>query len=334
VAGWECSECAQANGPNDPKCTACGAARLRGVPGDAGSGRLGTDASSPGWRCGACETVNASDAEMCSACGASQSRAVDIGASTAFGESTVVVTRTGAASRAAPPKPPVARTPAATSSGIDAAKTEGGTTRRLGPLIAVGCVVVVLLLVLIAVLIRPKHATVTYSPSQPTPAASSADTQTPATSAIQSTPAEEAQSLSDLISTSAGQRTNVVNAAGDLEQCGNPQGDETAFSQAASTRQSVVNQLGSLQFSLIPNYQQLIQDLTSGLNYSIQSDTSYAQWASDELTDCSTDYNSDTNFLAAQQTDPQANAAKLDFTNLWNPIAQQYGLPTWDPTKI
>lgn len=334
VAGWECSECAHTNGPNDPQCTACGATRLRGATGDASSVRRAADASSPGWRCGDCETVNASAAELCSACGASRSRAVDIGSSTAIGESTVVVTRTGMASRAATPRPPAPSTRAGTSTGTDPVRSESTGSRRLRPLIAVGCVVVVLLLVLIAVLIRPKHSSVTFVPALSTPATAAAGKQTPATSTVQSTPAAEAQSLNSLVSTSADQRTNVVNAAGDLEQCGNPQSDQNGFSQAASTRQSVVNQLGGLQLSLIPNYQQLVQDLTSGLDYSIQSDNSYAQWAGDEITNCSTDYNNDANFLAAQQTDPQANAAKLAFTNLWNPIAQQYGLPTWDPTKI
>jgi hypothetical protein len=191
----------------------------------------------------------------------------------------------------------------------------------------------VLAVILVVLLVSSRHTTVTYVPT----AAPSTTTTTLApdtTTTTTLTATEQAQALANLVSTSAGQRTNVASAASDLEACGNASADQSAFTQAASVRQSVVSQLGTLQVALIPNGAEMVQDLSSALSYSIQSDNSYAQWAGDELSGCSTDYAADSNFAAAQQTDQNANSAKLAFTNLWNAVAPQYGLPTWDPTKI
>jgi hypothetical protein len=190
-----------------------------------------------------------------------------------------------------------------------------------------------LAVILVVVLVSSRHTNVTYVPTSP-PSTTTTTLAPDTTTTTTATATDQAQALAALVSTSAGQRTNVANAATDLEGCGNPSADQTVFTQAASVRQSVVNQLGALQVTLIPNGAEMVQDLSSALSYSIQSDNSYAQWAADELSDCSTDYQADSNFAAAQQSDPNANSAKLAFTNLWNSVAPQYGLPSWDPTKI
>ena len=54
----------------------------------------------------------------------------------------------------------------------------------------------------------------------------------------------------------------------------------------------------------------------------------------DHPTGCVPDDHSDPNFEAAQTTDQQANTAKQSFVNLWNPVATQYGLPTWTPDQL
>jgi len=208
------------------------------------------------------------------------------------------------------------------------------SSRRYLPVLILGAVALVAVIVLVVVLTGSKHTTVVVTPTAPTGTSRPDPSPPPTPAASPLTADSEAQSLSALVAASAGQRSSVSGAATDLEGCGNPTADETAFTSAASARQSVVNQLGTLPVSLIPNGGQMVQDLTSALNYSIQSDNSYAKWAADEVSNCSTDYQADPNFAAAQQTDPLANSAKAAFTQLWNATAPQYGLGTWDPTKI
>jgi hypothetical protein len=212
---------------------------------------------------------------------------------------------------------------------------DSSTPRNRGRLVAAGAVAAVLAVILVVALVSSRHTTVTYVPAAAPPTTLTTTTLAPdSTTTAPLTATTEAQALARLVSTSAGQRTNVAGAASDLENCGNASADQSAFTQAASVRQSVVNQLGTLQVALIPNGAEMVQDLSSALNYSIQSDNSYAQWAADELPGCSTDYAADSNFAAAQQTDPQADSQKRAFASLWNAVAPQYGLPTWDPTKI
>ena len=331
VADWTCTNCGATNGPNDPQCVTCGAARLRGSTGAA------TAETEPGWRCGDCETVNTGSAPVCTACGASRSRAIDIGSTAAATMATMVVTRPTGPPGTGNAGPRLTTGDTSTPPGSGGPAVGSGTSRSRGPLIAVGAVAGVLAVILVVVLVSSRHTNVTYVPTSPTPTdtapTDTAPTDTAPTATVP-TATEQAQGLAALISTSAGQRTNVANAATDLEGCGNPSADQTAFTQAASVRQSVVNQLGTLQVTLIPNGAEMVQDLSSALSYSIQSDNSYAEWAADEISNCSTDYQADSNFAAAQQSDPNANSAKLAFTNLWNSVAPQYGLPSWDPTKI
>lgn len=327
MADWTCSNCGTANGPTDLDCGTCGAGRPRGTTGGGSSG------TEPGWRCGGCETVNEGSATVCTACRASRSRAINIGSPAAATMATAVVTGpTGpTATGIGGERPPAGDGSAFSGSG--GSDVDSGASRSRGPLIAVGAVAAVLAVILVAVLVSSRHTTVTYVPT----AAPSVTTTTLAPDSTTTAPlttTTEAQALASLVSMSAGQRTNVSTAANDLENCGNASADQSAFTQAASVRQSVVNQLVTLQVALVPNGAEMVQDLSSALNYSIQSDNSYAQWAGDELSGCSTDYAADSNFAAAQQTDPQADSQKRAFASLWNAVAPQYELPTWDPTKI
>jgi hypothetical protein len=323
VADWACSNC----GSTDPDCARCGAGRPRDTTGGGSSG------TKPGWRCGNCETANAGATTECAACRAARNQAINIGSTAASTMATLAVTRQTepAATGIGGERPPDGEAPAFTGSG--GATVDSSASRYRAPLVAVGAVAAVLAVILVVVVVSSGHNTVTYVPT----AAPSVTTTTLAPDSPTSTPftaAIEAQALANLVSASAGQRTNVSTAANDLENCGNASADQSAFTQAASVRQSVVNQLGALQVALLPNGAEMAQDLSSALSYSIQSDTSYAQWAGDELSGCSTDYAADSNFAAAQQTDPQADSQKRAFASLWNAVAPQYGLPTWDPTKI
>ena len=59
----------------------------------------------------------------------------------------------------------------------------------------------------------------------------------------------------------------------------------------------------------------------------------YAAWAGDESTGC-TPNGSDPNLSAATVPDNQATQDKTAFVGSWNPIAQQYGLPTYAQDQL
>ncbi len=104
---------------------------------------------------------------------------------------------------------------------------------------------------------------------------------------------------------------------------------------AANSRQNLLNNLSSLNLSILPGGPQLSQALAGAWTNSKASDDSYANWANDELNNgCTPNDTSDPNYQDAQSSDAQSTTDKTAFANLWNPIATQYGLPTVTPTSI
>jgi hypothetical protein len=150
-----------------------------------------------------------------------------------------------------------------------------------------------------------------------------------------SLPAEQqaAQSLSALLSQSAADHSSIVNAVSDVSHCGpNLSQDAQTFQNAATSRQNLLSQLANLpDRSALPG--PLLQALTNAWQASVQADQDFAQWAQDEASQtCVPNDQSDPGYQAATGPDNQATADKKAFVSLWNPIAAQYGLATyqWD----
>ena len=327
VSGWNCASCNVSNQPNDAYCVSCGAARLRMTMGS-------TEPAGPGWRCGACETVNGGTTAFCTACGATSAGAVPITAPEGGPSATTIVARTavvGAATGGPMGGTSPTSLPMVVPTGLPAGASGSSASRSRTPLILVASAAIVIAAVLAIVLIRSHHATVYVTePSSTTSvtADTSVPPSTPPSTAALQTATGQAQSLATLIQQSISARQAVRAAATDVVNCGNPSADQGAFNQAATSRRIIVNQLQGMDVSLLPNGQEMKSDLIAGLNYSIDSDDSYAQWAGDNIGSCSGDSNSDSNYIAAQRTDPLATQAKASFANLWNSIASSYGQPS------
>jgi len=149
----------------------------------------------------------------------------------------------------------------------------------------------------------------------------------------QATREHAAQGLSALLVQSATDRSSIENAVSDVSQCGTDLSqDAQTFQSAATSRQDLLSELGNLTGrSSLPT--QMLQALSSAWQASAQADQDFAQWAQDEASQgCTPNDQSDPNYQAATGPDDQATIDKKAFVSLWNPIAAQYGLPTyqWD----
>ena len=147
-----------------------------------------------------------------------------------------------------------------------------------------------------------------------------------------SQPLEEvaAQSLAGLLSQSVEDRSAIVNAVSDVTNCGpNLSQDPQTFDTAAASRQSLLTNLANLpDRSALPA--QMLASLDGAWQASVAADQDFAQWAQDELAQgCTPNDQSDSNFQAAAGPDGQATVDKQAFVGLWNPIATQYGLTTY-----
>ena len=159
----------------------------------------------------------------------------------------------------------------------------------------------------------------------------SPQTTPPAQPATSQSPSEQvaAQNLASLLAQSATDRSSIVNAVNDVNQCGsNLSGDPQVFRQAASSRQRLLSQLASLpDSSALPA--DLIKDLSGAWRSSQEADQDFAAWATDESNSCTQNDTSNASYQAATGPDNEATTDKMAFVNLWNPIATRYNLTTY-----
>jgi hypothetical protein len=144
-----------------------------------------------------------------------------------------------------------------------------------------------------------------------------------------------AQHLSQLLTRSISDRSKIVSAFNDVDTCGSGlAGDAQTFQQAATSRQNLLSQLGTLpDASALPP--QLIQSLTSAWQASVAADQDYAGWASDETAHgCRAHDTADAHYQATIAPNQQATTDKTTFIGLWNPIATKYGLPTYQQDQL
>jgi hypothetical protein len=105
--------------------------------------------------------------------------------------------------------------------------------------------------------------------------------------------------------------------------------DPQVFETAATARQRLLSQLASLPGRPALSGQ-MVQALTGAWQASAAADLDFARWAGDELSQgCTPGDQADPAFRAAAGPDARATTAKKAFVSLWNPVAAQYGLPSY-----
>jgi hypothetical protein len=158
----------------------------------------------------------------------------------------------------------------------------------------------------------------------------------PASSASsQDTRRQAAVRLSGLLALSVPDRAAVTGAAEDVRGCGpSLRQDARAFTGAARSRQHLLALLATLPGRpLLPAA--MLQDLTRAWQASAQVDTDLARWTQDTIArGCHPGSQSDASLRASNIPEDQATAGKQAFATLWNPIARQYRLTTYQPDQL
>jgi hypothetical protein len=184
---------------------------------------------------------------------------------------------------------------------------------------------------------RPASVTSPAAASSPVSSSPSPSSSSPpgSSSAAASAPQQAATSLAALLARSVTDRDAVDNAYNDVKGCGpNLAQDAATFRDAASSRRRLLGQLASMpgRSALSPP---MLGDLTSAWKASEAADDDFAAWAQDQVTGgCSAANQSDPHFEAADGPDLQATASKSAFIGLWNPVAQTYGLTTYQQNQL
>ena len=143
------------------------------------------------------------------------------------------------------------------------------------------------------------------------------------------------RALAALLTQSVADRSDINAASNDVTSCGSSLAqDAQVFENAASSRQQLITQLSTLSgASTLPPT--MIQDLTDAWQASAQVDDDYASWANDESSSgCTPNDTADPNYQAATTPNQQATQNKMAFAALWDPIATQYNLTSYQWNQL
>lgn len=141
--------------------------------------------------------------------------------------------------------------------------------------------------------------------------------------------------LGSYLARSASVRPSVQAAIDGVQTCAqSPASGEATLQRAISTRQQIINGLGTLAPAGLPHGAQLISELTTAMQDSITADRDYQGWMADVAStgSCAANPSGDPNYAAAQNADVQATAAKNAFVSVWNPMAPGYRQQTYSGT--
>jgi serine/threonine protein kinase len=232
----------------------------------------------------------------------------------------------------AAPQPPIASPSWPPQSG------RGRRPSWLLPVLVMGALIIAAA-VAITILLTSNNSATPTAKNSPTPSTSTRPSQsqtpspTPSASAPSDAQRQAATALDSLLTDSAQNRANVVAAVASVQNCGDPAGAATTLTQAANDRQAELNRLQGLDLSAFGGSGRLVSTLTSALDHSQAADQAFAAWAT-ASEGCSGAAPHDSNYSAASDASTAATTSKQQFVDLWNPIAQKYGLGVRQPSDI
>jgi hypothetical protein len=171
----------------------------------------------------------------------------------------------------------------------------------------------------------PVSATAPASEGSPSPSADPAE--------------KQAIALDKLLADSGDSRTAVINAVAAVKSCGNLAQAATDLRGAAKQRNQLVTDLSKLTVDQLPNHTALTTALTKAWQASASADNHYAAWADQVAAKkkqlCKKGQAQATNQTqAGNRASGTASAQKKTAAQLWNSIAEKYGLTERQPTQL
>lgn len=141
---------------------------------------------------------------------------------------------------------------------------------------------------------------------------------------------EAAQRLDALLTESIAGRKYLLRAIDEALAC-----DKSAaiadMEAASDARASLMDKAGGTDLAALPSGAYLKSALVDFLRASYEADEAYLRWTRGASGCPSTKA---AGFEAVTEANSRARARKTEFLDAWNPVAQQYGLPTRDVRSI
>lgn len=148
---------------------------------------------------------------------------------------------------------------------------------------------------------------------------------------------EQAIALDKLLAESGNSRTAVIKAVEDIKKCENLDQAASDLRDAAEQRKGLVTRLEQLSVDQLPGNAELTEALTKAWKASEAADRHYAAWA-DQTNDRKGCRKGNARIThqtrAGNRESGVASAEKAKAAQLWNPIAEKYGLTQRQPIEL
>lgn len=141
----------------------------------------------------------------------------------------------------------------------------------------------------------------------------------------------QAVAVSTLLTASAGTRTALHDAVGQVSACTSLPSAVSQLRRVVTRRTAESRQAATLPTAGLPDGTAVRTDLIAALGSSLTSDRDYLTWARRrEDRGCDSAAQSAA-YSAAVSASQRADAAKLTFVQVWNPVAVRYGVRKVSP---
>ncbi|RBQ14798.1 hypothetical protein DP939_39190 [Spongiactinospora rosea] len=137
----------------------------------------------------------------------------------------------------------------------------------------------------------------------------------------------QAQAVDDLLSDSGGARSGLGPALVQVRQCEETTSAISTIERVTEARRKQVEQVRTLELGAVTDGATIKNRLTTALQASLDADESFLTWARRRANDCDADWTKDPDYNAGLSSSTKATAAKQEFIQLWNPVAEDHGLP-------
>lgn len=150
-----------------------------------------------------------------------------------------------------------------------------------------------------------------------------------------SDPASEAATVTGLLQQAQSVRQSVVSAVQDASNCGDLSSDQQTLASAASQRTTLASTASGTPVDALSGATDVPQELNQALSDSASADQDFVAWINDLESSCnSATATDDSQYQQAESESRQATQDKQNFLATWNPIASQYGQPTFTESDI
>lgn len=141
----------------------------------------------------------------------------------------------------------------------------------------------------------------------------------------------QAQHVDALLTDSTAGRSHLLTTIDRASAC-DKAGAVAEIYVAANARQAVLSQARDADLSALPDGGALKTALVTLLTDSYDADEAYLSWVQSTQGSCLS--TSASSFAAVQSANDQATRDKAAFLVVWNPVAEQFGLPARDAASI